>query len=141
MGHQGAPVLAGAVGDSGRHVLAARRQQELRRFDAVGGDHVDAAGGAAGAVVRALEADSRDPARGIDLDEMGDMLGGDPSAGALGGGQGRGGVVLGLDRADRDAARIAAACRAAIAVPRIARLRRRPEGEVGAVECPFGAIG
>ena len=127
MVHQVPPDLVGAVGHPVRRRLALRVEEEPRRLDGVRGDDEHLAGRPALAAVPALEADRAHLAVGADLDEH--------RRGRLVQHRARrrppvdmhGRVVLRLDRADRDAARIAAARRPVLAGLRVPALRRRAD--------------
>ena len=115
--------LAAAVGHAVGAVRADGVEQQLGRFDRVGGDHVALALGRAvllRAVVLVLdEIDTRDPI-GIDLHlARHTLVKNTHVAGIQRLGHGHGGVVFGLDRADRRAAGVAGAYPAAVVVLRV----------------------
>ena len=127
--HQVAPHLVAGIGDSTRTRIAPRLQQQLRRFDSVGGDDEHLADGPLVAAVRTLEPDRGDATVGADLDGGGDRLIEELGPGALGLRDMHRRVVLRLHGTDGNAAAAAAARGPALVRARIPRLWRRLRGE------------
>jgi len=98
-------------------------QQQPRGFDRVRRKHEDFAGSHAFAAVPTLEADGGDATLAADFDPCGGGLRIERRAALLGQRKMDGRVVFRADRADRDAAGIAAAGRPPVATHRIAGLR------------------
>jgi hypothetical protein len=120
MVHEIAPNLIGAVGDTLGHGLTARVQEKPRNLDATHGEHEDSAACLTFAAVPALKMDRGDAAIRINVNFRGGCLRMELRTALLRQRHVHRGIVFRLDRADWDAARVAAAGGPLAAVDRIA---------------------
>src|SRR5258706_965899 len=120
MVHEVAPDLVTRIRHAAWPLFTARLEQQLRRLDAVRGDHEYSADRAVFAAIRTLHAQRRDAPVRTDLDLRDDRLGHERCAGALGLRHVRGGVVLRLDGTDGEAAAASPACLPRVVWTRVA---------------------